>query len=117
VALLEPTNVPGVDKALLELFAFFTVVIVLDLVLMVGSIVRVIRAVRRWRRGGRSVGAVGLAALATAIAAAWLLYWIAYDLRDHSSPINGLLAINFAICLPPLTWLVAAMRANRSQRR
>ena len=116
MALLEPTSVPGLDKALLELFAFLSVVIATDLVLTVGSIVGVIRAVRRRRRGGRSGGAVVLAALATAIAAAWLLYWIIYDLRDHSTPINGLLVINFAICLPPLTWLVAAMRANRAQR-
>ena len=115
MALLEPTVVPGLDKALLELFVIFSVVIVTGLAVTISSIVGVIRAIRRRRRGGRSVAAVVLAAFANAIAAAWLLYWLAYDIHDRSNPINGLLAINFAICLLPLSWLIASIRANRAR--
>ena len=116
MALLEPNVVPGLDKALLQLFAIFGVVLVTGLVVTISSIAGVIRAIRRRRRGGYSLAAVVLAALANAIAAAWLLYWLASDLQARSNPINGLLAINLAICLLPLSWLIASIRANRARR-
>jgi len=116
VGLLEPNIVPGLDKALLELFVIFSVVIGIGLMVTISSIVGVIRAIRRRRRGGRSVSAVALAAFANAIAAAWLIYWVAYDIHDRSNPINGLFAINLAIWLLPLSWLIASIRANRARR-
>ena len=115
MALLEPNVVAGLDKALLQLFAIFAVVLVTGLVVTISSIVGVIRAIRRRRRGGYTATAVVLAALANALAAAWLLYWLAYDLQARSNPINGLLAINLAICLLPLSWLIASIRANRAR--
>ena len=116
MGLMEPTVIPGLDKALLQLFAIFSVVIGTGLVVTISSIVGVVRAVRRRRRGGRSVSAVALAAFANAIAAAWLIYWVAYDIHDRSNPINGLFAINVAIWLLPLSWLIASTRANRARR-
>jgi uncharacterized protein with PQ loop repeat len=116
MALLEPTVIPGLDRALLELLAIFSVVCVTGLVVTISSIVGVIRAIRRRRRGGYSVAAVVLAALANAIAAAWLLYWLAYDIHDRAKPINALLVINVAICLLPSSWLIAAIRTNRARR-
>ena len=114
MSILEPTVVNGLDKGLLELFAIFTAVIVTGLVVTIGSIVGVVRAIRRLRRGRGSVAAVWLAVFASAIAAAWLLYWLVHDLRDRSNPINPLLATNLAFCVLPLMWLVAAIRANRA---
>lgn len=115
VGLLEPNIVPGLDKALLELFVIFSVVIGIGLMVTISSIVGVIRAIRRRRRGGRSVSAVASAAVANAIAAAWLIYWVAYDIHDRSNPINALFAINLAIWLLPLSWLIASIRANRAR--
>ncbi len=115
VGLLEPSFVRGLDKALLELFVIFSVVVGTGLVVTISSIVGVVRAVRRRRRGGRSVSAVVLAVVANAIAAAWLLYWLIYDIHDRSNPINGLFAINLAIWLLPLSWLIASIRANRAR--
>ena len=115
MSLLEPTVVPGLDKALLKLFAIFSVIIVTALVVTISSLVGVIRAIRRRRRGGRSATAVVFAAFASAIAAAWLLYWLTCDIHDRSNPLNGLLAINFAICLLPWSWLIASIRANRAR--
>ena len=112
---MEPTVIPGLDKALLELFVICSVVIVTGLVVTISSIVGVVRAFRRRRRGRRSVSAVALAAFANAIAAAWLIYWVAYDIHDRSNPINGLFAINLAIWLLPLSWLIASIRANRAR--
>jgi hypothetical protein len=116
VGLLEPNIVRGLDKALLELFVTFSAVIGTGLVVTISSIVGVVRAVRRRRRGGHSVSAVVLAAVANAIAAAWLLYWLIYDIHDRSNPINGLLAINLVICLLPLSWLIASIHANRARQ-
>src|SRR5258705_13765294 len=92
----EPIAVPGLDKALLGLFVIFSVVVGTGLVVTISSIVGVVRAVRRRRRGGRSVSAVVLAVVANAIAAAWLLYCLIYNIHDRSNPINGLFAINRA---------------------
>ena len=58
-----------------------------------------------------------MAVAATAIALAWLLYWVRYDLHDKANPINVLFALNGALCLLPLSWLIAAIRANRAQQR
>jgi len=112
LGLLEPTVVPGLDKALLELLIVFGVIVGAGLVITISSIVGVIRAVRRRRRGGHSVAAVVLAAIANAITASWLLYWVSDDIYHKSNPINGLLAINFAVCVLPLSWLIASIRAN-----
>jgi hypothetical protein len=46
-----------------------------------------------------------------------LCYWIGVDIYNRSNPINALLAINASLCLLPLAWLVAAIRANRSLNR
>jgi ABC-type dipeptide/oligopeptide/nickel transport system permease subunit len=88
---------------------------VTGLVVTFGSIVGVIRAVRRRRRGQHSLPAIVFAVIATTITASWLSYWVAHDVRDHSNPINGLLAINFALCVLPMTWLVNAIRAHASK--
>ena len=112
MGLLEPKAVPGLDKALFELFVIFSVIIVSGLVVTISSILGVIRAVRRGRRGGHSVAAVVLAAMANAITACWLLYWVSDDIYHKSNPINGLLAINGAVCVLPLSWLIASIRAN-----
>jgi hypothetical protein len=116
MALFEPTVVPGLDRALLELLLTFGILGGLVLLVTISSIVGIIRARRRRRRGGYSVAAVVLAVLANVIAAAWLLYWLAYDIHDRSNPINALLAINLAICLLPLSWLIASIRANHARR-
>jgi len=113
MGILEPNLVRGLDKALLELFVILSVVIATALVLTASSIVGVVRAIRRRRRGGRSVSAVVLAAVANAIAAAWLIYWVAYDIHERSNPISGLFMINLAFWLLPLSWLIASIRANR----
>ena len=112
LGLLEPKAVPAVQKALLELLIIFSVIIALALVVTVSSIVGIIRAVGRRRRGGHSVAAVVLAAIANAITACWLLYWVSDDIYHKSNPINGLLAINGAVCVLPLSWLIASIRAN-----
>ena len=109
---LEPTADPGIQKALAELVLFFSVILATGLVVTISSIVGLVRAIRRRRRGGRSVAAVALAAIANTITASWLLYWVGDDVYQRSNPINGLLAINIAFCLLPLSWLVAAIRAN-----
>lgn len=115
--LLEPTVMTGLDKALFEILVIFSLVISIGLVVTIGSILGVIRAVRRGGQGRGSVSAVCLAAFATAIAAAWPLYWLAHDIRDRSNPINPLLAINVGLCVLPLMWLAAAIHANRAQQR
>ena len=117
MGLFEPTRVPGLDRALLELLLIFGILGGLVLVVTISSIVGIIRARRRRRRGGYSVAAVVLAALANLIATAWLLYWLVYDIRDRSNPINGLLAINIVISLLPFWWLIASIRANRERPR
>lgn len=116
MGLLEPNVVPGLDRALLELLLIFIVVVGTGLLTTVTSIVGLVRAVRRHRRGGHSRLAVVLAALALAITSSWMGYWMAADIHNQANPLNPLLAINAAICLLPLSWLVTAIRANRAQR-
>src|SRR6185295_2199370 len=94
---LVGTRVPGLDKALLELFAIFSVIIITGLVVTISSIVGVIRAIRRRRRGGRAVAAVVLAAIATAITVSWLFFWVGDDIYHRSNPIDALLEINLLI--------------------
>jgi hypothetical protein len=110
LGLLEPKADPGIEKALLEVALIFAVILASGSVVTISSIVGLIRAIRR--RGGRSTAAVVLAAIANTITASWLLYWVGDDIYHRSNPINGLLAINFAICVLPLSWLIAAIRAN-----
>ena len=117
LGLLEPKAVPGIEKTLTELLIIFSVIIGLGLVVTISSIVGVIRAVRRRRRGGHSVAAVVLAAIANAISASWLFYWVGDDIYHRSNPIDGLLAINFAICALPLSWLIASIHANVARRK
>jgi uncharacterized membrane protein YfcA len=115
MGLLEPFVIPGFDRVLVKLLVVLSGMLATALVVIITSIVGVTRAVRRRRRRGHSVAAVMLGAFATAIPAAWLLYWVGHDIHDRSNPINGLLAINFALCMFPLSWLIAAIRANRAR--
>ena len=61
MGLIEPTVVPGLDKALLELLIIFGAIVVAGLVVIISSVVGIFRAARRRRRGVRSVAAVVLA--------------------------------------------------------
>ena len=117
MGLLEPNVVPGLDRALLELLLIFSAVLGSGLLITVGSVVGLIRAVRRRKRGEKSLPAILLALLANGITLLWLCYWIGVDIYNRSNPINALLAINASLCLLPLAWLVAAIRANRSLNR
>ena len=117
MSLIEPTTIPGLDKVLLELLITFSIIIGSGIVVTISSIVGVIRAVRRRRRGGDSVSAVALAGVATAITSCWLLYWVVDDIQQKSNPLDALLAINLLICVPPLSWLSAAIHANVARRR
>jgi hypothetical protein len=112
MSLLEPTVVPGLDRALLELFLFFGGIISAALVLTISSIVGIIRAVRRRRQHRKSTAAVLLAAGATSITILWLLYWTTDNVYHRLNPIDGFLLLNSALCLLPLSWLIAAFRAN-----
>ena len=114
MALFEPPPViPGFDKLVLKVLAVVAIILITGIVVTITSIVGIVRAVRRRRRGAHSKAAAVLAAIATAIAAAWLLYWVGDDLHNKTNPISGLLAINSGFCILPLSWLIAAMRANR----
>jgi len=117
MGLLEPNAVPGLDRALLELFLIFSAVLGSALLITVSSIVGLVRAVRRRRRGERSSVAIVLALAAIAIPSLWLCYWVGVDIYNRSNPINALLAINAALCVLPFTWLVSAIRANRARHR
>jgi hypothetical protein len=117
MGLLEPPLViPGFDKAVLKLLLIFSVILITGVVVTISSIVGVIRAVRRLRRGGHSKASVVLSLIATVIAASWLAYWTGDDIYHRSNPINILLAINFAICVLPMLWLIAAIGANVARR-
>jgi hypothetical protein len=116
MGLLEPTTVPGLDRALLQLLLIFGAVAAAGLAVTVGSIIGIVRAVRRRRRGCHSTSAVVLAAIGNAVATSWLLYWVVDDLRNRSNPFNGLFAINLAFLILPLSWLRAAFRANIAGR-
>ena len=115
MGLLEPNAVPGLDRALLELFLIFSAVLGSALLITVSSIVGLVRAVRRRRRGERSSVAIVLALAAIAIPSLWLCYWVGVDIYNRSNPINALLAINAALCVLPFIWLVSAIRANRAR--
>ena len=119
MALLAPFVIPGFDRVVLKLLIIVGVILVAGVVVTISSIVGVIRAVLRLRRSGHSVAAVVLAVIANVMTVAWLLYWVADDIHHNENPINVLLAINFAIALLPLSWLVAAVGANvaRGRRR
>jgi len=117
MGLLEPSVVPGLDKALLGLLIIFSAIVASSIAVTISSIVGIVRAVRRRGRGGHSAAAVVLAASATAITSGWLLYWVGDDIYHQSSPIDGLLAINVAGCLLPFSWLIAAIHANAHQRK
>jgi hypothetical protein len=117
VALLEPFVIPGFDRVVLKLLIIFSFIIVTGIVVTVGSIIGVIRAVRRRRRGARSKRAVILAATGATITISWLFFWVGYDIRERSNPIDGLLAINLAFCVPSLSWLIAAIRANAARHK
>ena len=116
MGLIEPTVVPGLDKALLELLIIFGAIVVAGLVVIISSVVGIFRAARRRRRGVRSVAAVVLAGAAAAITGCWLVYWVSYDVYHNSNPIDALLAINLAVCVLPFSWLIAAIHANSAQR-
>ena len=117
LALLEPFTVPGLDKSLFELLITLSSILITGAVVTFGSVIGLIRAVRRRRRGDRSAAAVALALVGTAITLTWLLYWVRSDLHDKANPINALFGINAAFCLLPLSWFVAAIRANRARNR
>jgi Kef-type K+ transport system membrane component KefB len=117
MALLEPYVIPGFDWLVLKLLCVIGIILFTGVVITLSSIVGLIRAVRRRRRGGRSIAAVMLATVAVAIVASWSLYWAADAAYHHENPLNGFLAINFAICLLPLSWLTGAIRANLAPNR
>ena len=117
MGLLEPFVIPGLGKALLELLIIFSVIVASGLVVTISAIVGIIRAVRRRRRAGHSVSAVVLASIAAAITTFWLLYWVSDDIYHRSNPIDALLAINLAVCVLPLFWLIAAIHANSARRK
>ena len=117
MGLLEPNVVPGLDRALLELLLSFGAVLGSGLLITVSSIVGLVRAIRRRRRSERSSVAIVLALIAITIPSLWLGYWVGVDIYNRSNPINGLFAINAALCVLPLTWLVSAIRANRVRQR
>ncbi|HEY2975242.1 MAG TPA: hypothetical protein VGJ48_22190 [Pyrinomonadaceae bacterium] len=45
-----------------------------------------------------------------------VVYWVSDDIYDNSNPIHALLGINLAVCMAPLSWLIAAVLANSAQR-
>jgi len=110
---LEPTVIPGLDRALLELALIFGAVGGAILILTISSIVGIVRAVRRRRRGSRSRAAVTLALTAFMITTIWLLYWAGNNIRHNASPFDGLLVINLILCILPFVWLISAICANR----
>ena len=114
LSLLEPKVIPGLDRALLEILMVFATIIGAVLSLTISSIVGIVRAKRRRRRGEHSKTAVALALMAALITTVWLLYWTGDNLYQHHNPIDGLLAINLAICVLPFCWLIAAIRSQTS---
>jgi hypothetical protein len=117
MSLIEPTTIPGLDKALLELLIIFSVIAASGLIVTASSIAGIIRALRRRRRSGQSISAVVLAVVATAITTGWLLYWVGDDIYHRSNPIDALLLINLLICVPPWSWLSVAIHANVARRK
>jgi len=114
VALFEPNVVPGLDRAIVEMLITFTAIISAILVLTLSSIVGIFRAIRRRRRGQQSRSAIALALMAALASTTWLFYWTADNIYRRHNPLDGLLAINLALCVLPFSWLLAALRANTS---
>jgi len=112
MGLFEPNFIPGLDRALLEIFLTLAAVGLVFLVLTISSIAGIIRALRRRRRGGRSSGAVRFSVVAVSITTLWLLYWVGDNLYHKSNPLDGLLVINLGLCVLPFVWLITAVRAN-----
>jgi hypothetical protein len=117
MALLEPYRIPGFDWLVLKLLVLISVIVITLVAITISSIIGLIRAIRRRRRGGHSIAAVVLATMAVAIAASWSLYWTADAIYQHENPLNSFLAINLAICLLPLSWLIGAVCANVAPNR
>jgi hypothetical protein len=117
MGLLEPQVVPGLDRALSELLLIFSAVLGGSLLITASSIVGLIRALRRRRRGEQSSVAIVLALIANAMTLVWLCYWAGSEIYSRSNPINALFAINAALCVLPLAWLMAAIRTNGARPR
>jgi len=109
---LEPTVIPGLERAILELTLIFVGVGGLMLLLMVSSIIGIVRGIRRRRRGINSPAAIASAIVASSISTLWLLYWVGDNIYHRVNPLDGLLAINLVLCVLPFGWLIAAIRAN-----
>jgi hypothetical protein len=105
---------PGLDRAVVEILFTFTAIITAILVLTLSSVVGIFRAIRRRRRGRRSRSAIALALMAALTSSIWLLFWTAHNIYHRDNPIDGLLAINLALCVLPFSWLLAALRAHTS---
>ena len=113
MAVLEPTVIPGLDRALLELLLIFGAIGSAIFILTISSIVGIVRAVQRRLRGSRSRAAVTLALTTFMITTIWLLYWAGNNILHNSHPFDGLLIINLLLCILPFAWLISAIRANR----
>jgi len=117
---VQYSTVRGADETLfassvdsrLELLLIFSAVSAAVLLLIVGSIIGISRAMRRRRRGHYSRGAVALAGFAASTTTVWLLFWVGNSLYQNANPVDGLLAINLALCVLPFAWLLSAVRAN-----
>jgi hypothetical protein len=111
---LEPTVIPGLERAILELALIVVCVGGFMLLLTVSSIIGIVRGIRRRRRGTNSRAAIAAAIVACSISALWLLYWVGDNIYHRVNPLDGLLVINLVLCILTFSWLVAAIRANTS---
>ena len=111
---LEPTVVPGLDRALLEIVIALAAIVCGMLAVTISSIVGIVRAIRRRRTRKRSRGAIALALMAAMISMAWLLYWTVDNIYHRHNPLDALLAINLGLCVLPFCWLFTALRAHTS---
>jgi hypothetical protein len=114
VALFEPTVIPGLDRALIEIVIAFAAIVCGILAVTIGSTVGAIRAIRRRRSRKGSRSAIALALVAAIITLAWLLYWMADNIYHRHNPLDALFAINLGLWVLPCGWLLAAWRAHRS---
>src|SRR5262252_2804153 len=112
MGLLEPTVIPGLDRALLQLFGILAAIGLAILAVTLSSIVGMVRAARRRRRGLQSRAAVLLALTAVMMSTGWLLYWVGDNIFHHTNPLDGLFVINLTLCVLPCSWLITAIRAN-----
>lgn len=115
MALFEPTVIPGLDRALLEIVISFAAIGCGILALTISSIVGVVRAVRRRRNGIRSRSAIALALMAALASTTWLLYWTADNIFHRQNPLDALFVINLVLCGLPFGWLLTALRAHKSE--